>query len=423
MGYEKRLLMEAEERGFNSLDGAICTEHITDPHLLEAIGRRVPHATCVVCERYGSEDGEQFAVGLDDLMGPVVDAIRFLFEPADTLPWDSEDHVYVGPVRDGFDVIETVCAGALEDSAFDRIIEMMAASLHGDEWTSFGAPGQTEHLEFGWERFSETAKHSSRFVYVGDPGNDRETPGTSMLAFLHQLRVYVDGSLDLVEPLPKGSMVHRGRLVEGRGEVAPTAAALGPAPEDRAAANRMSPAGISLMYASQDPQTAIAEIAAHGPKPRALVGGFRTTRPLQVLDLTKAPKVPSIFDVSSRAEYVMAQFLHDFVRTATAPIIPDGREHVDYVPTQVVTEYLRWAPETPLDGIALPSAQSENRAKTYVFFFGPADVVDAGAERQTPRSSFLNWEESDPVFTLDSDDVELWDVVRSYDAKRASRWA
>ncbi|NTW38671.1 MAG: RES family NAD+ phosphorylase [Cellulomonadaceae bacterium] len=423
MGYEKRLMMEAEERGFNSLDGAICTDHITDPHLLAAIKRKVSDATCVVCERYGPEGGAQFAVALADLMEPVVDAIRFLFEPATTLPWASEERTYVGPVRDDYYVVERVCAGAIESSAFDQIIESMAASLHGDGWTSFGAPAQAEHLELGWENFAETAKHSSRFVYLGDPDQDRESPGTSMLAFLNQLRVYVDGNLDLVVPLPQGSAVYRGRLVEGRGDVGSTAADLGPAPANRAAANRMSPAGISLMYASQDPQTAIAEIAAHGPKPRALIGGFRTTRPLQVLDLTKAPNVPSIFDVSSREEYVMAQFLHDFVRTVTAPVIPDGREHVDYVPTQVVTEYLRWAPKTPLDGIALPSAQSRNRAKTYVFFFGPDDVIDAGTERQTTRSRFLNWEEPDPVFTLDSTEVELWDVVRTYDAMRSSKWA
>jgi hypothetical protein len=40
----------------------------------------------------------------------------------------------------------------------------------------------------------------------------------------------------------------------------------------------MSPAGVSLFYASEDEQTAIHEIAGHGVKPHAVVGRFRNTR-------------------------------------------------------------------------------------------------------------------------------------------------
>lgn len=422
MGLAKRWAMEIDERGFDPIEGAVCVEHIRDPHLRDAVTELTADETCLVCGRPAAGDGELFAVELEVLFEPIMAGINFLYAPASSLPWDSENREYFGPVRDEYEVLEAVCDGAFDDEAFDRLLDLMATAISGrGTWTPFGAPAETEHLDYGWESFVETVKHSSRFVYAADDG--RDTPGVSMLTFLDQLRVYVDGALELVDTLDAGTMVYRGRLVERRSEVPATASKLGPAPSDRAAANRLSPAGISLLYASEDAQTAVAEIAAHGPKPRALIGGFRSTRALTILDLTKTPKMPSVFDPGSRHAYVMARFLRDFVRAVTAPVIPDGREHVEYVPTQVVTEYLRWVPSTRLDGIALPSAQSKVGAKTYVFFVGPAEVADADAERPSSRPTMFFQPDPEPVFILDKKDVELWDVTRSYAAAPSPPWA
>ncbi|MCE5292392.1 MAG: RES domain-containing protein [Nocardiaceae bacterium] len=57
------------------------------------------------------------------------------------------------------------------------------------------------------------------------------------------------------------------------------------------------------------------------------------------------------------------------VKELTLPIVLDGREHIDYVPTQVFTEFLRYAFPEPLDGMVFPSAQSDGR--NVVLFDGP----------------------------------------------------
>jgi RES domain len=98
----------------------------------------------------------------------------------------------------------------------------------------------------------------------------------------------------------------------------------------------MSPAGISMFYGSDDKQTTLAEMPAL-PKYYA-IGTFETLGPLRVLDLTKV-KYPSIFDDDEKADYDWLLFMSHFLRDFSSPIKRDDDIHIDYVPTQVVTEY------------------------------------------------------------------------------------
>ena len=128
---------------------------------------------------------------------------------------------------------------------------------------------------------------------------------------------------------------------------------LGPAPIDKAGANRMSPAGISMFYGATDIDTAVAEIGAHSSHSWAVVGEFKATVELRVVDLSNLPDLPSIFDTDEKAieRYDGIAFLHRFIKDLTLPIVLDGREHIDYVPTQVLTEYLRYSFPAPLHGL------------------------------------------------------------------------
>lgn len=58
------------------------------------------------------------------------------------------------------------------------------------------------------------------------------------------------------------------------------------------------------------------------------------------VDLTEIPELPSIFNVDKRSERDALIFLKSFVAAIAAPIAKDGRQHVDYVPSQIMCEYL-----------------------------------------------------------------------------------
>ena len=71
-------------------------------------------------------------------------------------------------------------------------------------------------------------------------------------------------------------------------------------------------------------------------------------------------------------------FLHGFVADIRKPVVLDGREHIEYVPTQIVTEYLRFLAPANVDGLLFQSAQT----------FGVNCVIFSGAEgawRRIPK--------------------------------------
>jgi RES domain len=90
------------------------------------------------------------------------------------------------------------------------------------------------------------------------------------------------------------------------------------------------------------------------------------------------PLIPSLSDPERRENYYELRFLHEFTRDLIEPVVLDGREHIDYVPTQVVTEYIRWLPALAIDGILFASAQ--NGGTSCVIFCGPEAYADAGKE-------------------------------------------
>ena len=113
-----------------------------------------------------------------------------------------------------------------------------------------------------------------------------------------------------------------------------------------------------MFYGAMDAETTIAEIAEQGKG--VTVGLFRTAKPLVVVDFTKKLVLPSIFDIPRRGKRDVLRFVQGFVRDLQRPITKDGREHVDYVPTQIVTEYFRRTfPDCNVDGLLYPSVKND----------------------------------------------------------------
>jgi hypothetical protein len=84
----------------------------------------------------------------------------------------------------------------------------------------------------------------------------------------------------------------------------------------------------------------------------------------------------SLYHEAGLAPYFDLVFVHAFARDLAKPITLDGREHIEYVPTQVVTEYLRFVMPQSIDGILFSSAQ--NGGVNCVIFCDTAGCVDPG---------------------------------------------
>jgi hypothetical protein len=106
----------------------------------------------------------------------------------------------------------------------------------------------------------------------------------------------------------------------------------------------MSPAGISMLYTAMDEVTAVAETVDKSDVPvHYTVAQLRVEADVRILDLVKLPRSPGIFTPETTRESRAAiHFAHAFAGDLSKLIARDGMEHIEYVPTQVVTEYLRY---------------------------------------------------------------------------------
>ena len=150
-----------------------------------------------------------------------------------------------------------------------------------------------------------------------------------------------------------------------------------------------------MFYAAFRKRTAIAEtFDSERGNPNELavsLATFRTSRALVLLDLVKLPTLPSCFDHEKRHTRKTIRFLWSLRDDLTKPIDKDGREHIEYVPTQVITEYVRHRikygskKKCHIDGIVYPSTK-DNDGESVVIF---AESKNCGPsmDRKRQRSS------------------------------------
>lgn len=127
--------------------------------------------------------------------------------------------------------------------------------------------------------------------------------------------------------------------------------------------SRMSPAGIPLFYGALDEATAIKEMLERKNETDkyAIIAKFEAVNDLEILNFCNIPELPSLFDLEKNQIRQTIEFLKQFASEISKVILLDGREHIDYVPTQVLTEYFRYIyrykRKRSYDGILYPSAQ------------------------------------------------------------------
>ena len=247
------------------------------------------------------------------------------------------------PTMDTYELLDELGFYAGNDDLQDRVV--MALPDNAGVRRHPLSLAEEDRLVIGWDDFATIVKHRVRYLMFPESESPSiESEVVAPAAILGMLGDLVQEH-DILAVLPTGTDVYRVR-VHLPGVVLSSAAAHGPPPRECARySNRMSPAGISLFYGSLEQETALAEtyVRHDGNPAEATIAVFTVTADIPVLDLTAIPSVPSIFaddELAWRRPYLT--FLHRFVHAITQPIVKDGREHVDYVPSQIVTEYFRF---------------------------------------------------------------------------------
>ena len=380
MGIAKRMLEEEQDRGYRKNIGkTVCVNCFEEDGLRSFIEDHQTQISCSYCK-----SGKRVkACELDLLIEHIVSSLRREWgHPADEgLPYESTEGGWqVSTVYDTWELLDIIGLENIHGDIYDDICR----SILNQEWCERDPYSLSldQSLFYAWKKFSEFVKNHSRFVFFKvknknyDSYQHDEIDPVQILDYLGN----IFNSLELVKEIETGISIYRVRIVKPD-EMLSSARELGSPPTQFATIpNRMSPSGIPMFYGAFELQTAIKETYEHsGEDKKAFVGIFNPIRPLKVIDLTENIYMPSLFDHRNSSKRSYMAFLLDFIEDFTKPIDRKDRAHIDYVPTQIVTEYIRHIFECDngdlIDGIIYPSSKNDGR-KAIVIFANSEQCVD-----------------------------------------------
>lgn len=365
MGRAKDDWMEVEERGWGQVDKHVCADCVNEPDLWRLAGVRPTQEQCDYCQQENKAVLPVAAV--QEALYSVVGT--YYAEPAQAgTPYDEGSYlvepVYTDEVLGnlGFDPIPDL----LEDILEADTVGAWVPAVNG-HWSD----SHEHQVKLGsWSTFAHVVKHQTRFHFQRVTGDHH----FQEIEVADTLEVVAEELTSLIRIVAAGTRVYRARHLTDAEIGAMDAGMMGAPPKERASAGRMNPAGISYFYASYDAQTALLEIGDPPAGKTPVAATFVVSRPLRVVDLAQLPSAPSVFAIDLKGVREKALFLCGFVQSITQPVIKDGQEHIDYVPSQVVCEYLAQAfsieDGKPLDGLIFPSVANPGGVNLVVFPLG-----------------------------------------------------
>ena len=255
-----------------------------------------------------------------------------------------------------------------------ELLKDVAAVFRNKQWVAcnghFLDMHESEQFTHAWHHFEMMAKHRSRYFldrqdreFGREPWIEYPSP-SEFLARIGEFAM----EQSLFRPMDKRRTLFRVRS-EKPDERFETFKKLGPPRNERATSGRMNPAGISYLYLAWELRTAVGEVVRKTPA-RVAVGEFRPKKDLVLLDLTALPEPPSVFDDDAYDDYQGILFLRDFAGQISVP--KDDREHLEYIPSQVVCEFFaqvfgRGEGGRRVDGIAYRSSVVHGGQNVVVF--------------------------------------------------------
>lgn len=346
-------------------DKFVCSGCVNDPFLRDALDCSAEHEACSFCGAFPAAD---FVILLDEIK----DYLETEYEdPVHSLMYISREGGYQGTVETGTDLVSDLLYPWFDS---EEVLAEAAAAFSDSSWCErdYARLPYDERLRYGWERFSDLVRHRNRYLFFErTPEEAYWDDGLPPGEVLKELGSVL-ADLDVYYVIPNGSTIFRARVADK--ELPSTAIALGPPPKGKGMrSNRMSPAGISMFYGAFDEKTAILETfdPEAGKDKVVTIATFGTKRDLLTVDLTDLRAFPSPFDRTNRHLRRPRAFLGEFAKEFSRPVERDGREYVEYVPTQVVSEFLRYrhrgTDDRPIDGVVYNSAK-EGGGKAVVLF-------------------------------------------------------
>lgn len=353
---------DVEIYNFNTTE-FVCANHFQDSFINKKIKEVGSKRICSYCNK------NRIVVELSELLKLIVIGIEYLFEDPNDSRYYNKDgiHGFDGNTFDFYDLwYEDYLDLRIENN---KLIEDIYSYLsndtlycYKDEYTS-----ESDYLDSIWTEFKETVKHNARFVFHFKglfKGSDYSDP----IDILNKVQNSIL-KFNLISELPANTILYRARQHSKPKEIS-KAYEMASTPVFLSKANgRMNPAGISMFYCSKSKGLTLKEVVDFNDtkKPYYTTAIFRNNETLRLVDLSFLPPLGSVFDETTNRERETLTFLKDFITDISKPI--DYNDSIiEYIPTQIVTEYIRFNPKLNVDGIIYPSSKDNSQYNIVLFY-------------------------------------------------------
>lgn len=347
----------------------VCSECVVDSALQHLVNANL---TSNVCDYCGEEDeGAFIAAPFNTVMLRIYESVVKEYSDAQDVDMPRvekewfQDETYIQEVLMEFD---PGWDSQFSEDVADCFDPSTYWVRHSDGDWSISDPSDT--LFYGWESFKEQVLTKTRYLFLAEPedefsaGRPDYIPIASMLDALGNTCI----KDKMVTVIPAGTEFYRVRHAPNK-EMFSTFSEMGVPPIGVATAGRMNPAGISYLYLAYEKETAEKEVLEWSK--RWFTAKYKTKIDIPIIDFSVAPRVPSIFEPELYESRHNRYFLHAFIKDLIAPVTKDGKEHVDYVPTQIVSEYFRYKFKDEngdgVMGLKYPSVKDDKGTNIAVF--------------------------------------------------------
>lgn len=363
MGGTKQDELEHWSHGLTSVPKRqVCYRHFKDYAIKDFINVNGKKGRCSYCKK--SE-----VIDLETLMFFMMKGIMHFYEDAaEFMRYDSSEGGYIGNTFNQDELINDEIGLEVDH---DELLQDIIESIDDRTWATPNSyyDSQSDILVYHWDYFKEIAKHKARYLFAQTSRLKSFDYQLNPYNILEDIGRYIS-NFQMISKLSTNHKLCRCRQHSKLDNIT-TAEQMSAPPLDKAIfPNRMSPAGIPMFYCAFDNETAKVETIDKTETMKTLITtcDFRTKKSLKVIDFRKLPRRPSVFDLDNFKDYYALKFLHEFVEDLAKGIKHDGKEHIEYVPTQILTEYFRFIFPDEVHGIVYPSSKRKESNSCVLFF-------------------------------------------------------
>ncbi len=366
-----------EELPLISRSTFVCADCVVDDALASLVSQML---SCNKCSYCTAASNRAIAAPFDAIMERIYAAVTTEYQDAQEVntPWVEggwlEEEILIEEIIENFDP-------GWRKNFLNDVISSFDPSIYWVEHTdgSWGLDNPSDSLRWGWRAFKDQVLTKTRYLFLNEPEDEYNSGRPDYIPIGEMLEILggICEKEQFIYEVPAGTLFYRVRAAKKNCSFKLFSEMAAPPPGYSTVAGRMNPAGIPYFYIASDPETAEKEIISWAKW--WCVAEFESLQPLRIVDFSTEVASPSIFEPALYERRHHIGFLKSFASEITKPTEKDGREHIDYVPTQIISEYFRYRFKdisgNGVHGIAYPSVKNHG-GKNFAIFEAKNEALE-----------------------------------------------